>query len=106
MKAFKLMAGALAGATLAACTLGPDFSRPEAPASERKQGVRAVSRSGSSASSVIASRTRLVKETSAVGMRYFGSSPTVLNKSSSNFGSWPVPNMASSFTSKGGLTST
>lgn len=33
MKAFKLMAGALAGATLAACTLGPDFSRPEAPAS-------------------------------------------------------------------------
>ena len=33
MKVFKLTAGALAGATLAACTLGPDFSRPAAPAS-------------------------------------------------------------------------
>ena len=33
MKVFKLTAGALAGAALAACTLGPDFSRPAAPAS-------------------------------------------------------------------------
>jgi hypothetical protein len=38
------------------------------PASERKLGVRAVIRSGSSASSVICSRTMLVRETSAVGI--------------------------------------
>ena len=46
----------------------PRVSRPAAPASARKQGVSAVRRSGSSSSSVIASRTRLVSETSAVGI--------------------------------------
>ena len=47
----------------------PRVSRPADPASERKQWVRAVSRSGRSSSEVIASRTRLVRDTSAVGMR-------------------------------------
>ena len=46
----------------------PRVSRPAAPASERKHGVSAVKRSGSSLSSRICSRTRLVSDTSAVGI--------------------------------------
>ncbi|MNT46064.1 hypothetical protein D3C72_1826850 [compost metagenome] len=49
----------------------PRVSRPADPASARKQGVSAVRRMGSATSSSdrICSRTRLVRETSAVGMR-------------------------------------
>ncbi len=46
----------------------PRVSRPAAPASARKDGVQAVTRSGSSFSSRIDSRTRLVSGTSAVGI--------------------------------------
>ncbi len=46
----------------------PRVSWPAEPASERKHGVSAVKRSGSSSSSRICSRTRLVSGTSAVGM--------------------------------------
>ena len=81
----------------------PRVSLPDAPASERKQGVSAVSRSGSSSSAVICSRTRLVSDTSAVGISQRPS--VVRNRSSANFGSWPAPNTASSRTSSGGETS-
>ncbi|GJE43538.1 hypothetical protein AEGHOMDF_2717 [Methylobacterium soli] len=46
----------------------PRVSRPAAPASARKQGVSAVKRRGNSSSARIASRTRLVSGTSAVGI--------------------------------------
>ncbi len=81
----------------------PRVSRPEAPASDRKQWVSAVSRRGSSSVGVIWSRTRLVSETSAVGISQRPSS--VWKRSSANLGSWPVPNTASSRTSRGGETS-
>ncbi len=89
----------------------PRVSRPAAPASARKQGVEAVKRSGSAASSRISSRTRLVSETSAVGMSHRSRPPSSLpsrvarNWSSRNFGSCAVPNIASSRTSSGGFTS-
>ena len=47
----------------------PRVSRPALPASERKQGDSAVKRSGSAASAMMSSRTRLVSGTSAVGIR-------------------------------------
>ena len=47
----------------------PRVSRPALPASERKHGVAAVMRIGSCEASRICSRTMLVRETSAVGMR-------------------------------------
>ena len=65
--------------------------------------LTAVSRSGSSSAGVICSRARLVSETSAVGISQRPSS--VWKRSSANFGSWPVPNTASSRTSRGGETS-
>ena len=52
----------------------PRVSLPAAPASARKHGVSAVNRIGSSASSTIDSRTRLVSGTSAVGMSQKSSS--------------------------------
>ena len=78
----------------------PRVSLPEAPASERKDGVSAVSLSGRSSSGVICSRTRLVSETSAVEISQRPS--VVRNRSSANFGNWPTPNTASSRTSSGG----
>jgi seryl-tRNA synthetase len=99
----------------------PRVSRPEAPASARKHWVSAVRRRGSSSSGVICSRTRLVSDTSAVGIiqrisgasarspadsaRAFSRPGKARNWSSENFGSWPVPNMVSVFTSSGGFTS-
>ena len=50
------------------CRIMPRVSRPAAPASARKHGVSAVMRNGSSFSSRMDSRTRLVSGTSAVGM--------------------------------------
>ena len=47
----------------------PRVSRPALPASERKQGVCAVSLIGRSDSATISSRTTLVKVTSLVGIR-------------------------------------
>ena len=47
----------------------PRVSRPALPASERKQGVWAVSLMGRSASATISPRTMFVSETSEVGMR-------------------------------------
>ena len=74
----------------------PRVSLPAAPASERKQGVQAVKRSGSASSSRISPATRLVSGTSAVGISQW---PLVVrNRSSANLGSWPVPNSASSRT--------
>ena len=67
----------------------PRVSLPADPASERKQGVKAVKRSGSSFSSSTMSFTRLVSETSAVGISQKPLS--VRNMSSANFGSWPTP---------------
>ena len=52
----------------------PRVSLPAAPASARKHGVSAVTRRGSSSSAMMASRTRLVSETSAVGMSQKSSS--------------------------------
>ena len=51
--------------------ISPRVSRPADPASARKHGVNAVIRIGvaSSSSERMVSRTRLVRETSAVGMR-------------------------------------
>ena len=62
----------------------PRVSRPDAPASERKQGVSAVKRSGNSSSAVICSRTKLVSETSAVEISQRPS--VVRNRSSANLG--------------------
>ena len=81
----------------------PRVSRPDAPASERKHGVSAVRRSGSSSSDTIRPATRLVSDTSAVGISQRPS--VVWNDSSANLGSWPVPNIACSRTSSGTATS-
>ena len=67
----------------------PRVSLPAAPASERKQGVKAVKRSGRSFSSTMVSFTRLVSGTSAVGTSQKPLS--VWNMSSANLGSWPTP---------------
>ncbi|MCL4851957.1 MAG: DUF4331 family protein [Bryobacteraceae bacterium] len=53
-----------------------------------------VQRMGNCAASTISSATRLVTGTSAVGIRYSSRSPRNLNRSSSNFGNWPVPRNA------------
>jgi hypothetical protein len=81
----------------------PRVSLPAAPASERKHGVSAVKRQGNAVSSMISSDARLVSGTSEVGISHRPCS--VLNWSSANFGSWPVPNRAVSFTRNGGDTS-
>ncbi|MNP32844.1 hypothetical protein D3C76_1260480 [compost metagenome] len=78
----------------------PRVSRPEAPASLRKHGVWATNFSGSCLASRICPATMLVSETSAVGIRYRSGSFSrpILNRSSSNFGSWPVPCNAGAWT--------
>jgi hypothetical protein len=48
----------------------PRVSRPALPASERKQGLCAVSLMGSAAAASICSRTLLVSEISEVEIRY------------------------------------
>ena len=55
-------------------------------------------------SSIISSLKRLVSGTSAVGIIY-KFSPSILNKSSSNLGSCPVPVIVSLFTIRGTQTS-
>ena len=83
------------------CTrMMPRVSRPALPASSRKQGVKAVYQSGSWLASSTSPRWRLVRGTSAVGMRNM--SPLTWKASSSNLGSWPVPNMVSRLTMTGG----
>ena len=73
----------------------PRVSRPALPASERKQGLCAVSLIGSAAASRICSRTLLVSEISLVEIRYCSALRLVAaprctqNMSSLNFGSWP-----------------
>ena len=81
----------------------PRVSRPALPASERKQGLWAVSLIGRLAASRICSRTLLVSEISLVEMRYCGSAPSsppreTQNMSSLNLGSWPVPSRISRLT--------
>ena len=86
----------------------PRVSRPALPASLRKQGVCAVSRMGSCDSASTSSRTKLVSDTSLVGIRYSAccssdaspSWPPLLtaNRSASNLGSWPVPRSVASLT--------
>ena len=63
---------------------------------------------GNNLESIIESRTRLVKTTSAVGIKNFLSSSfsnLISNWSSSNLGNWPVPNITFSLTNSGGETS-
>ena len=67
----------------------PRVSRPEAPASERNDGVRAVRRIGSSSAPTIWPMTMLVSDTSAVGISQRPS--VVWNRSSANLGSLSVP---------------
>ena len=81
----------------------PRVSRPALPASERKQGLCAVSLIGSALSASTCSRTVLVSEISLVEIRYCSrcsSSPPRLtqNMSSLNLGSWPVPSRISRLT--------
>jgi hypothetical protein len=81
----------------------PRVSRPAEPASERKQGLCAVSLIGSWAAASISPRTLLVSEISEVEMRYCSfcsSSPprSTQNMSSLNLGSWPVPSRISRLT--------
>ena len=72
------------------CTrMSPRVSRPALPASSRKHGVNAQYFSGSWPASRTSPAWMFVSCTSAVGMRYRPS--VVWNRSSSNFGSWPVP---------------
>jgi hypothetical protein len=80
----------------------PRVSRPYDPASARKHGVWAVTASGNSAASMVSPANRLVSGTSAVGIRNISRPATaVRNRSSSNFGSWPVPVMVCLLTSVG-----
>ena len=72
----------------------PRVSLPYEPASERKQGVCATRRNGSSVGSKMRSAARFVSGTSAVGIRnssLSAGSRASLNRSCSNFGSCPVP---------------
>ena len=79
--------------------ISPRVSRPAEPASDRKHGVSAVSRIGSSAAVRICSRTLLVRLTSDVEISQRPS--VVWNRSSANLGSCPTPNTASSRTRNG-----
>ena len=64
--------------------------------------VRAVKATGSSRASKVCPATMLVSGTSAVGIRNSSRPATeVANRSSSNFGSCPVPVMVSRFTRYG-----
>ena len=67
----------------------PRVSRPALPASERKQGVSAVTRCGRADSARISPAARLVSGASAVGTSQRPS--VVRNRSSANFGNWPTP---------------
>ena len=81
----------------------PRVSRPEAPASLRKQSLSAVSRIGSFASGTISPATVLVSGISLVAISQRPS--VVRNESSANLGSWLVPNIVASFTRNGTVCS-
>ena len=78
------------------CLIIPLVSLPAAPASDLKHGVLATNFKGRCVLSIISLATILVNGTSDVGISHLLS--VVLNKSSENFGSCPVPNKDSSLT--------
>ena len=82
----------------------PRVSRPAEPASRRKHGVYAISRTGRRSSSIVSSRYSDVSGTSAVGIAH-RSSRSIVKASSANFGSWPEAVSVAVVTSDGGRIS-
>ncbi len=82
----------------------PRVSRPAEPASRRKHGVYAISRTGRRSSSIASSRYSDVSGTSAVGIAH-RSSRSIVKASSANFGSWPEAVSVAVVTSDGGRIS-